>query len=138
MGCGASQNRQIAMDIDARVWGGIIKIRPKRGTLQKDVQYLGKQDPYVKINIGQQQFKSSVSEDGGCLPEWKDEIEITRTNEDDLIVLSIWNKNILLHDEFLGQGAIALTGVKDSLSPVDRNVILWRQGKRTGELVVEL
>jgi|NOAtaT_5_FD_contig_31_223790_length_248_multi_2_in_0_out_0_1 hypothetical protein len=47
MGCGASQNRQIAMDIDARVWGGIIKIRPKRAALEKDVQILGKQDPYV-------------------------------------------------------------------------------------------
>jgi hypothetical protein len=43
-----------------------------------------------------------VSEDGGCMPEWKEDIEITRTNEDDLIVLSIWNKNILIHDEFLG------------------------------------
>jgi len=36
------------------------------------------------------------------MPEWKEDIEITRTNEDDLIVLSIWNKNILIHDEFLG------------------------------------
>ena len=72
------------------------------------------------------------------MPEWKEDIEITRTNDDDLIVLSIWNKNILIHDEFLGQGALALTGVKESLNPVDRNVILYRHGKRNGELVVEL
>lgn len=138
MGCGASQNRQLAIDVDARIWGGMIKLRTKRAALEKDVQYLGKQDPYVKINFGTSEFKTSVCEDGGTMPTWKDELEIPRNNEDDLLVLSVWNKNILIQDEFLGEGAVALTGVKDSLNPVDRNVILYRHGKRNGELILEL
>lgn len=66
-------------------------------------------DPYCMIKFGKQEQKSTVSDDGGMFPTWTDKFEFKRTCEEDLVYVTIWNKNNIMADDFMGEGAFSLT-----------------------------
>ncbi len=88
---------------------GVLRIKPLDAFLSKDADFLGKADPYVKITVGKQEAKTSVSKGSGKTPSWKEELAFNVTNED-TIRLEVWDDDPL-KDDFLGKLKIPMKEV---------------------------
>jgi Ca2+-dependent lipid-binding protein len=51
---------------------GVLELTFHEGKELRDVQTLGKQDPYVKVKIGKKDDKTKEDNNGGKKPNWKD------------------------------------------------------------------
>ena len=75
----------------------IILVKPIQAELTRDVEWLGKMDPYVNFKLGGESVKSSVCKSGGKTPYWDDALELPKTNGNTLFV-DIYDSNILRKD----------------------------------------
>ena len=60
---------------------GFIELTLEFASELKDVQWIGRQDPYCKIKIGNQEFKSRTAKDGGKTPVWHETFRFNVINE---------------------------------------------------------
>ncbi|KRX05954.1 C2 domain [Pseudocohnilembus persalinus] len=139
MGCGNSSIGQYTK-VDHSIWRGKLTVHLRKATLKKDVQLIGKQDPYVKISFGKQTKTSTVCEDGGMFPTWKNEkFEFVRQNEEDTVYIQVWDKNVIQSDVFIGEGGFALTKVrKGTNGKVDQSCTIFGKKQDIGTVEFSL
>ena len=53
----------------------------------KDVQWFGKQDPYCRIIVGNQEFRSRTATDGGKAPVWNETFRFNIINENTFSII---------------------------------------------------
>ena len=83
---------------------GILRVQLVEAKLTHDTETFGKMDPYCKMEMREQNWKSSVSKNGGLHPEWKDqrfEIEVKELGDD--LHFHLWDDD-LFRDEDIGKG----------------------------------
>lgn len=52
MGCGSSNDIRHYTKVDQSIWRGNLTVHLRKATVKKDVQLVGKMDPYIKIVFG--------------------------------------------------------------------------------------
>jgi len=55
-----------------------LKITLEKATFLKDADFMGKQDPFVKIVCAGVTYKTKVIEEGGKNPVWNETFEMTK------------------------------------------------------------
>ncbi|KAI3935583.1 hypothetical protein MKW92_031826 [Papaver armeniacum] len=99
-----------------------------RGTLEvllvdasklKDTDFIGKMDPYVIIQFGNQKRKSTVARDDGKAPLWNEKFTFDVEYPDNIrdehhqykLNLTIMDKDRFSRDDFVGESTIYVTDV---------------------------
>jgi hypothetical protein len=80
---------------------GRLTITVHRGTDVKDVQLVGKQDPYCKVKLGNEKFKTKVADDGGREPKWEQSFLFNldgKSAEQDIVHFEVHNHNLTTDD----------------------------------------
>lgn len=67
MGCGSSAGAVIEQN-RAPGFKGPVFMTMKHALLERDVRFIGVMDPYVKLIMGRQEFKTPVAKEGGKHP----------------------------------------------------------------------
>ncbi|XP_035230395.1 rab11 family-interacting protein 2-like [Stegodyphus dumicola] len=70
--------------------------------------------------MGKEKFQTSVKEKVSD-PEWYEECDLTLIGRDSDVILTVFHRNVLGLDEFLGQTAISLRGIES----FDRPFTKW-------------
>ncbi|RLO14042.1 hypothetical protein DYB28_014582, partial [Aphanomyces astaci] len=73
-----------------------LHVRAVSGRNLYDAQTFGKQDPFCKVQVGNQVQKTKVHDNGGRFPVWNEKF-IFRVNDPQLeqIVITIEDKNVV-------------------------------------------
>lgn len=53
-----------------------LKITIKRAKFKRDIEFLGKQDPFVRLVYGEQTLRTKTIDDGGKEPVWDEMLEL--------------------------------------------------------------
>eukprot|EP01006_Ploeotia_vitrea_P035635 TRINITY_DN65915_c11_g6_i1.p1 TRINITY_DN65915_c11_g6~~TRINITY_DN65915_c11_g6_i1.p1 ORF type:complete len:647 (+),score=385.59 TRINITY_DN65915_c11_g6_i1:84-2024(+) len=115
----------------------------------KNVQLLGKQDPYAKLILGQTTVKSTVKENQSKAPEWNEtfEFNVAKYFEPDeeigdrqvnVLTVQVWNANPV-KDDPIGHAFIQLPSVWKNHR---QNAIVWydlkdKDDKPAGEIALK-
>jgi len=75
-----------------------------------DVQFIGKMDPYVKIHIGSEEFKTKIAHDGGRNPNWEQAFMFNLDGKEDFLHIMIKDHRVL-SDDVIGRCDVPLTNL---------------------------
>lgn len=101
----------------------------------KDVQTFGRQDPYVKVTVGNRQFKTKVHDNGGTTPYWNEKFVFqVRDPQLNQVHLEVKDKD-LASSKFIGECRIPISMFSHG-QVVDQWFALNRghHGKSAGEI----
>jgi hypothetical protein len=74
---------------------GKLTLTVHRGEELRDVQLIGKQDPYCELTIGSEKFKTKVHDDGGKNPVWNQAFLFNLDGKSDKLSVLIKDKEVL-------------------------------------------
>lgn len=75
--------------------------------VNRDIDKLGKMDPYVTFYIGESKVSTKAHDDGGKAPIWNETLKIKRNNES-ILNFTIYDKNTVHEDRLMGYGSKSL------------------------------
>eukprot|EP00826_Nyctotherus_ovalis_P003991 TRINITY_DN1082_c0_g1_i1.p3 TRINITY_DN1082_c0_g1~~TRINITY_DN1082_c0_g1_i1.p3 ORF type:complete len:213 (-),score=68.69 TRINITY_DN1082_c0_g1_i1:100-738(-) len=94
-------------------------------------------DPYVKLQLGNQNFRTKTHTDAGKTPSWFDVFEFVRTNEE-VLNLHVYDEDTI-KDDLVGSAVLELKDIcipgKDLYSD---SITLTHKNKKAGELYLEI
>jgi hypothetical protein len=94
---------------------------------------------YCKLLFGNQTFTTPDCPEGGQYPFWNFSASIKKNKEEDLILVQLYNKNIISQDELIGEGAFSFLQVKEGNNEkVEKNVTIFNKGLLIGNIKLEL
>ncbi|KAG8185831.1 hypothetical protein JTE90_024806 [Oedothorax gibbosus] len=102
----------------------------------------GTNDAFVLIQMGKEKFQTTVKEKAND-PEWYEECDLTLVGRDSDVVLTVFHRNVLGLEEFLGQAKVSLRGIEN----FDRPFTKWytlkgksekSEDKNRGEIEVKI
>lgn len=114
---------------------GKIIIKPSMAELKTDKTIIFKADPYCVFFLGNQKLRTSACKKGGKHPIWNDALIFERTTEDILIV-QIWDKDIISKDDFICEGSINVSNLLKS-GVQSLTIDLYNKGIFIGKLFME-
>jgi Ca2+-dependent lipid-binding protein len=79
----------------------------------KDTNVFARQDPYCKVCVGTQEFKTRTATDGGTSPVWNETFKFNIINENDFTILV--KADDYTSDEYIGRGSGTLAKVRMNL-----------------------
>lgn len=116
---------------------GKLIVKPLRARLTRDTEVFGKMDPYVKLELGSQRYKTKTHNNAGKHPSWYDIFEMQRTNEETLH-LHVYDKDVL-KDDHVGSGTFSINYLFSLPSyHYSGNVPLLYKGKSAGEIYIDI
>ena len=68
---------------------GVLKITVINARLERDVEVVGKMDPYVVIANGKNKVKTTTKDDAGQVPEWNETFEIDIKDTKKLLEITV-------------------------------------------------
>lgn len=118
--------------------GGSLEVTLKHATDLKDVDFLGKQDPYCVLTVGHLSLRTKTHTDGGRNPVWNEMFAFENVRGDQTLKLEFFDENMVLRDVAIGGCKISLqraftTGKDDVCVPV-----LTKKAKHRGDVYVSL
>lgn len=83
-------------------------VRPQSALLKRDPQIFVKMDPYVIVSIGNKIQRSSIHQNGGKRPAWRDILafEITEQDLNDVVLITVHDRQYFDTDVDLGACSI--------------------------------
>ncbi|TRY55239.1 hypothetical protein DNTS_014554 [Danionella cerebrum] len=93
----------------AHLWRGIVSITLLEGQNLIPMDQNGFSDPYVKFRLGSQKYRSKTIPKS-LNPQWREQFDLRLSDEEDemLLEISVWDKDIGRRDDFIGQCAVDL------------------------------
>ena len=113
--------------------GGKIKVRVISATKLKNKERFQTSDPYCMIEC-EKESKKTKSLESNLNPTWNEEFVITMMDGEETLGFSIWDKNTLSKDNFMGYSYASVT---DCPKDVETEKV-WLDRKLTGELMILL
>ena len=103
----------------------------EEANLTRDLEWFGKMDPFVKIECGDQTFKTSTVEEGGKTPKWVDtKVEFDVKNLEDEVQCAVWEEDPGSND-LVGTAMIKFSALT---AGVDKWFELMYEGKSAGQI----
>jgi len=105
----------------------------------KDVQTIGKQDPFLEARLGKQKDKSRVHDDGNDVAKWGDEFRFALRGSEKTLELICKNENIFV-DKEIGRVSIPVSAIVKQKSGLDEKkwFKITRDGEDRGEISVSV
>ncbi|KAG1681358.1 hypothetical protein FOA52_007406 [Chlamydomonas sp. UWO 241] len=118
---------------------GVLEVTLRQARGIKDVDKLGKQDPYAILTHGKQEFKSKVHTDGGKNPVWNQTFLFEQASTSFFLKLQLWDKNSMMKDKVIGECKIPLIKALKA-RPQDVHVVpvVTKAGTVQGEVYLNL
>jgi hypothetical protein len=95
---------------------GHLTVTVHRAVDLQDVQAIGKQDPYCKLNVGSETFKTKVHDNGGVNPVWEQAFTFNLDGKEEFLHIMINDKDVLT-DDCIGRADIALVSLAETSEP---------------------
>ena len=82
------------------VTNGVLKVSVVDARLDRDVEMIGKMDPYVVLEHGKSKFKTKTHDDGGKTPEWGESFDIEINDHKSMLEIKVqddqpmWDRGI--------------------------------------------
>lgn len=111
-------------------------VKPICGKLIHDTETFGKMDPYCKVIVGNQSYKTKVADGAGKFPNWQDELCFALAGEEK-IGIEIWDFDNSVQDDFVGRGSVSVGLVKGQEMWEDWVEIL-NNGRKAGEVRLKI
>jgi len=115
---------------------GQLVIKPVSAKLTYDTEFFGRMDPYAKITIGSNCFKTGVALDQGKNPNWQDSFT-ARVNGEQTMMIELWDKDDVSRDDFIAEAQVNIAEIYQR-----RNTSNWypvhRKGKSAGNIMILL
>ncbi len=110
---------------------GSLKVRPIEATLKADKDNIGKMDPYVLLELGNQKFQTMPAIGLGLNPTWNQEFVFNVAGDNELVI-TIYDA-VKGKDDFIGKHTIKLEqllkgGVVDNYFPLESRVLKTNEG----------
>lgn len=117
---------------------GTLEVTLKNATDLKDVEFLGRQDPYCVISCAHLSYRSKTDTDGGKHPVWNETFSFPNVTNETLLKLEFFDENMVLRDVAIGGckialGQVAASGSEDVCVPV-----VTKKGKHRGDVNLHL
>ena len=98
---------------------GQLTVKVVQGRLTRDLELIGKQDPYVKLEYMGKRYKTRIHEDGGKEPVWGDVFEIALGSISDELNFECKD------NEVIGARSIGSAVIKGSSLCINNGVRDW-------------
>jgi len=113
---------------------GNLVVKPLCAKLTYDTEVFGKMDPYCKVRVGTQEFRTHTHNDAGKNPSWSDSLTFRIAGEN-MLNCYLYDKDVG-SDDFIAEANINLTDIfiKKTFSnwyPVSR------KGKSAGQIMIQ-
>eukprot|EP00798_Chlamydomonas_sp_ICE-L_P015301 gene15301-21386_t len=102
----------------------------------KDVEVLGKNDPFCIITCGSQQFRSRTIQGGGKNPVWNETFRYNLINENDLAI-EVKDEDVTM-TTLIGQGRVSLAKVRLTGQDRQQMPVMTKGSKQKGFVSVTL
>uniref|UniRef100_A0A7S2QUP0 Calcium-dependent protein kinase n=1 Tax=Chlamydomonas chlamydogama TaxID=225041 RepID=A0A7S2QUP0_9CHLO len=117
---------------------GQLQVTLMHATDLKDVEFLGRQDPYCVLAVGDKNFRSKTHTDGGKNPTWNESFEFPTVTSEHYLKLEFFDENMVLRDVPIGGckiplNQVAVSGTEEVCVPV-----VTRKGKHRGDVYLRL
>ena len=86
---------------------GTLTIKPTCAKLTYDTEIFGQMDPYVKVRVGNQEYKTKTANDMGKNPTWNDTFTF-KINGEQTLDFYLYDKDVG-KDDYIGEGKINLS-----------------------------
>lgn len=119
---------------DHRIHGGLLEITVVGCNKLKDTEWISRQDPYVCLQYGSHNNRTRDCTDGGKNPIFQEKFVYSLVEGLRELNVSVWNRNTVTRDDFIGSGKIQLgkvlsQGYDDSSWPLHT-----KTGRHAGEV----
>lgn len=104
-----------------------------------DTNFLTKMDPYVKVQVGSVQHKTTPHRNGGKNPRWEETLTFNYNNEE-FINFQVLDKDTLTADDYIGSGDFPVRHIASSAERAYSGTVplTWGKGKKGGFLNVTI
>ena len=111
---------------------GILKITVINARLDRDVEMMGKMDPYVIIQKGKEKVQTKTHDDAGQVPEWNETFEIKIIDSKKLIEFKVRDEQTFA-DRDIGSTSIRVDKLTEGLV-MEKGWPLKFEGEKAGTL----
>lgn len=115
---------------------GVLTVTVEYAKDLKDVQWVGKQDPYVKLHLAGQTFQTKTCNDGGSNPVF-DETFNFNVIDDNTLELEIFDEE-MGKDEALGTASLTFSRARETGSDAVEVPLISKQGKQQGFISIKM
>ena len=115
---------------------GTVIFKPLHANFKHDLNFIGKMNPYCKVQIGDKKTRGAVCKSGGKHPSWDDSIVVERNNELSCEI-KIRDKNTLTPDSKIGVAKVDLNAVA-ALGRVMKWYDIINKDRIEGQILVEI
>ena len=119
------------------VSGGCVDILIHKATIVRDVETLGKMDPFVIFHLGKTSAKTNVAKDQGKNPIWNQNLKLERIDEE-ILRFEVIDYNDLLKSQLIGYGSVCLFNLIHNKTKKSLNTFLYYKGEKIGTLDMEI
>ena len=116
---------------------GQLIVKPICAKLSYDTETFGSMDPYAKVTIGGNTYKTGTANDQGKNPNWQDTFTFRVQGQANMMDVYVFDKDDGSNDDFIGEAHIPLSDVFQR-----RNVSDWfnltRKGSNSGQIMITL
>lgn len=117
---------------------GSLEVTLKQATDLKDVDFIGKQDPYCVISCGERQHRSKTHDDGGKNPIWNETFVFQDVSAEMVLKLEFFDENMVLRDVAIGACKIPLQRVCASGADEVSVPVVTKKGKHRGNAFISM
>ena len=116
---------------------GRLIVRPQTAKLAHNRDFLlNKMDPYCVMTVGGQTFNTSIARGMGKTPGWSDALTFN-INNDQVLMIRMFDKDRLSRDDFIGECAVPLNDVYQR-GTVTNWYNVTNQGRLEGSIMVSM
>lgn len=108
-----------------------------KATIVRDVETLGKMDPFVIFHLGKTSAKTNVAKDQGKNPIWNQNLKLERIDEE-ILRFEVIDYNDLLKSQLIGYGSVCLFNLIHNKTKKSLNTFLYYKGEKIGTLDMEI
>lgn len=112
-----------------------VTVSPLSAVIMKDMDLIGKMDPYVSVTVGTVTQKTKVVENGGKTPRWGDQLTFN-CNSNDIVQMRLYDDDIGA-DDFIGEVRVPVQDIITCNGNLT-NTYPFTSAKNSGTLTVRL
>ena len=114
------------------VTSGKLRLTVIEAKLKRDTDFWTKMDPYCKLKIREDTYKTKVLNNAGKLPKWNETFEIPVKYIGDDMLVEVWDEDVAA-DDVVGSGNVKLSSLCAN-GGIDEWFDIFYKGKKAGNV----